>query len=211
MPKEACDTRGVSEPLTETRPRHLALAILLIVGGALGLLASFSLTQDDFTLLAHPDTTLGCTISASLQCGKNILSWQGRVFGFPNPLLGLMMFPAPIIVGAALLARVRFPNWFWIVFNLGHWFAIGFIAWLSTESIYFIGTLCPWCALVYAVVIPMWLAVTLHNMAVGRYGRALIGTGSALISWVPLLSLVLYVVIALEAQLRLDLISQLFG
>ncbi|WP_344790297.1 vitamin K epoxide reductase family protein [Gryllotalpicola daejeonensis] len=197
-------------PETAERPRHLALAILLIVGGALGLLASFSLTQDDFTLLAHPDAQLGCTISASLQCGQNILSWQGRVFGFPNPLLGLMMFPAPVIVGVALLGRVRFPNWFWLLFNLGHWFAIGFIAWLSTESIYNIGTLCPWCALVYAVVIPMWLAVTLHNMATGRYGRAFISVGSGLISWVPLLSLALYVVIALEAQLRLDLISQLF-
>ncbi|WP_245979798.1 vitamin K epoxide reductase family protein [Gryllotalpicola protaetiae] len=192
------------------RPRHLALAILLIVGGALGLLASFSLMKDDLALLADPTTNLGCTISAAVQCGKNIGSWQGSVFGFPNPMLGLMTFPAPIIVGVALLGRVSFPNWFWLVFNAGHWFAIIFIGWLSTESIFFIGTLCPWCALVYAVVIPMWLAVTLHNMAVGRYGHALIGTGSALLSWVPLLSLVLYVVIALEAQLRLDIISQLF-
>jgi uncharacterized membrane protein len=133
------------------------------------------------------------------------------VFGFPNPLLGLMMFPAPIIVGVALLGRVRFPNWYWVLFNLGHWFAIGFIAWLSTESIYRIGTLCPWCALVYAVVIPMWLAVTLHNMAQGRYGRVFVRAGAALVTWVPLLSLALYVVIALEAQLRLDLLSQLFG
>jgi uncharacterized membrane protein len=198
-------------PETEDRPRHLALALLLIVGGALGLLASFSLMKDDLALLADPNTNLGCSISASIQCGKNIGSWQGSVFGFPNPMLGLMMFTAPIIVGVALLGRVEFPNWFWLLFNLGHWFAIGFIAWLSTESIFFIGTLCPWCALVYAVVIPMWLAVTLHNMAVGRYGKALIGTGTALVTWVPLLSLVLYVVIALEAQLRLDLISQLFG
>lgn len=202
----------VSEtPSDHEQPRHLALAILLIVGGALGLLASFSLTKDDFTLLSNPHAALGCSISAAIQCGKNILSWQGRVFGFPNPLLGLMMFPAPIIVGFAMLARVRFPNWFWLLFNLGHWFAIGFIAWLSTESIFIIGTLCPWCSLVYAVVIPMWLAVTLHNMAVGRYGRPLITTGTALVGWVPLLSLVLYVVIALEAQLRLDILNQLFG
>ena len=212
MPVSACDTRGVSDTVAEAsaRPRHLALAILLIVGGALGLLASFSLTQDDFTLLAHPDANLGCTISETLQCGKNILSPQGRVFGFPNPLIGLMAFPATIIMGVALLGRVRFPNWFWLVFNAGHWFAIIFIGWLSTESIYFIGTVCPWCALVYAVVIPMWLAVTLHNMAAGRYGTALVGVGSALVTWVPLLSLALYVVIALEAQLRLDIISQLF-
>jgi uncharacterized membrane protein len=190
--------------------RHLALAILLIVGGALGLLASFALTQDDFTLLSNPNANLGCTVSAALQCGKNILSPQGRVFGFPNPLLGLMMFPAPIIVGVALLGRVRFPGWFWIVFNLGHWFAIGFIAWLSQESIWVLHTLCPWCSLVYAVVIPMWLAVTLHNMALGRYGNALRTAGETLAGWVPLLSLLLYVVIALEAQLHLDILGQIF-
>ncbi|WP_344752316.1 vitamin K epoxide reductase family protein [Gryllotalpicola koreensis] len=203
----------MSETATEIEapPRHLALAILLIVGGALGLLASFSLMKDDLALLADPGTKLGCTVSAAIQCGKNIGSWQGSVFGFPNPMLGLMMFTAPVIVGVAMLGRVRFPNWFWLVFNAGHWFAIIFIGWLSTESIFFIGTLCPWCSLVYAVVIPMWLAVTLHNMAAGRYGTRLIGAGSALITWVPLLSLALYVVIALEAQLRLDLISQLFG
>jgi uncharacterized membrane protein len=200
----------VSEPRAdEPAPRHLALAILLIVGGALGILASFALTIDDITLLSHPDAHLGCTISASLQCGKNILSWQGRIFGFPNPLLGLLMFPAPVIIGAAMLGRVRFPNWFWIVFNLGHWFALAFIAWLSTESIYFIGTLCPWCSLVYAVVIPMWLMVTLYNMTEGRYGRGLVRTGQVLSGWVPLITLVLYVVIALEAQLRLGILQQL--
>lgn len=195
----------------EPEPRHLALAILLIVGGALGLLASFALTMDDLTLLSHPDAHLGCTLSASLQCGKNILSWQGEVFGFPNPLLGLIMFPAPIIVGAAMVGRVRFPNWFWLVFNLGHWFAIIFIAWLSTESIWSIGTLCPWCSLVYAAVIPMWLMVTLHNMAAGRYGRPLVRAGRLLIGWVPLITLVLYLVIALEAQLHLGILQQLVG
>ena len=185
--------------------------MLLIVGGALGLLASFALTMDDLTLLSHPDAHLGCTISAAVQCGKNILSWQGKVFGFPNPLLGLMMFPAAIIVGVAMLGRVRFPNWFWLVFNLGHWFALAFIAWLSTESIWFIGTICPWCSLVYAVVIPMWLMVTLHNMSAGRYGRGLVRTGDVLAGWVPLITLVLYIVIALEAQLRLGILQQLVG
>lgn len=201
--------RGESDVSSEREPR-LALGILLVVGGALGLLASFSLTKDDLTLLTNSHAHLGCTVSSTLQCGKNILSWQGRLFGFPNPLLGLMLFPAPIVVGAALIGRVRFPAWFWIVFNLGMWFAILFVAWLSSESIYVVGTLCPWCALVYAVVIPMWLAVTLQNMAAGRAGRPLVKVGAALLPWVPLLTLLGYVVIALEAQLRLNILESLF-
>ncbi|MCL2516472.1 MAG: vitamin K epoxide reductase family protein [Microbacteriaceae bacterium] len=198
-------------PDATARPRHLALAILLIVGGALGILASFALTLDDLALLANPHASLSCTITASLQCGKNIGSWQGHVFGFPNPLLGLLTFPAPVIFGTALLGRVRFPNWFWLAFNAGHWFAIVFIGWLSTESIFAIGTLCPWCALVYAVVIPMWLAVTLHNMAKGRYGAALVRLGELLSGWIPLITLGLYLVIALEAQLHLGLLQELFS
>jgi len=196
---------------TEERKRHTGLALLLIIGGALGLLASFSLTMDDFTLLAHPSAHLGCTVNATLQCGKNILSWQGRLFGFPNPLIGLVMFPAPIVVGVALLARVRFPTWYWVLFNAGMWFAICFVAWLSFESIYEIGTLCPWCSLVYAVVIPMWLAVTLHNMAEGRAGRALQRVGTALRFWTPLLTLVGYVIIAGAAQLQLGLLQGLIS
>jgi uncharacterized membrane protein len=202
----------VSEtPDAAPAPRHLALAILLIVGGALGLLASFALTLDDLKLLADPDASLGCSITASLQCGKNIGSWQGSVFGFPNPLLGLAMFPAPIIFGAALLGRVRFPKWFWLTFNAGHWFAIAFIGWLSFESIWDIGTLCPWCALVYAVVIPMWLSVTLRNMVDGRYGAGAVKLGTALSGWIPLITLGLYLVIALQAQLHLGLLQELFA
>ena len=191
--------------------RHFPLAILLIVGGALGLLASFSLTLDDFTLLSHPSAQLGCSINTVVQCGKNIQSWQGRVFGFPNPLLGLMMFPAPVIVGVAMLGKVRFPHWFWAIFNLGMWFAIGFVGWLSSESIFVIGTLCPWCSLVYAVVIPMWLAVTLHNLSTGLAGRPLQRVGRALNGWIPLLTLAGYLIIAVEAQLKLDLLGSFFN
>ncbi|GAA4388136.1 vitamin K epoxide reductase family protein [Tsukamurella soli] len=190
-------------------PRHTALAVLLVVGGALGLIAAFALTQDDITLLGNPTAHLGCMVSQRLQCGKNILSWQGRVFGFPNPLLGLMMFPAPIVVGMGLLGRVRFPAWFWLVFNAGMWFAIGFIAWLAYESIFSIGTLCPWCSLVYAVVIPMWLAVTVHNMVAGRFGAGLQGIGDLVRPWLLLITALLYVVILLLAQVKLNIVGSL--
>ena len=69
------------------------LALLLIVGGVLGLIAAFALTMDKFQLLEHPSSSLTCNINSGLQCGKNLESAQGSVFGFPNPLLGLMSSP----------------------------------------------------------------------------------------------------------------------
>ncbi|MDQ1128689.1 vitamin K epoxide reductase family protein [Microbacterium sp. SORGH_AS_0888] len=190
--------------------RSPALAILLIVGGLLGLLASFSLTMDDIALLQDPNAGLSCNVNAYLQCGKNIGSWQGSVFGFPNPILGLMTFPAPVAVGVALLARARFSAWFWWLFNAGLTFAICFVFWLAFESIFDIRTLCPWCALVYLVVIPMWTGTTVRNLAAGLAGPALARVGRALVWWVPLISLAGYIVIFGAAQLNLDILGTLF-
>jgi len=193
----------------EARP-HYALAILLIVGGLLGLLASFALTMDDINLLKNPDAALTCNLNGVVNCGKNIESWQGSVFGFPNPILGLMMFPAPVVVGFALLARARFADWFWWVFNAGLLFAISFVYWLAFQSIFDIGTLCPWCSLVYLVTIPMFLAVTVRNLRAGLAGGALKKFGDAIAGWVPLIVIAGYVIIFGAAQLQLNILGTLF-
>jgi uncharacterized membrane protein len=190
--------------------RQIALAILLIVGGLLGLLASYSLTMDDIALLKNSDALLPCNLSPLLQCGKNIESWQGHVFGFPNPILGLMTFTAPVAVGTAMLARARFSAWFWWLFNAGMLFAIVFIFWLAFQSIFALGTLCPWCSLVYVVVIPMFLAVTVRNLRAGLAGPGMQRVGDALAWWVPLLSIVGYIIIFGAAQLHLDILGSLF-
>jgi uncharacterized membrane protein len=187
------------------------LAILLIVGGIVGLVAAFALTLDKFAVLENPGAALNCNISVLVQCGVNLKSAQGSAFGFPNPLLGLMMFPAPIIVGVATLAGVRFPRWFWAVFNLGMAFAIGFVAWLMSVSVFVLFTLCPWCMVVWAVVIPMSLATTLYdlreqNLPLGDRVARLAGRAYG---WLPIITLVVYVIFAVIAQVRLDVLHRL--
>ena len=201
----------VSEPAARPEARtHYALAIVLIAGGLLGLLASFALTMDDINLLKNPDSALTCNLNAVVNCGKNIESWQGSIFGFPNPILGLMMFPAPVVVGFALVAGARFAAWFWWVFNAGLLFAISFVYWLAFQSIFDIGTLCPWCSLVYLVTIPMFLAVTVRNLRAGLAGSTLRKVGDAISGWVPLIAIAGYVIIFGAAQLQLNILATLF-
>lgn len=188
------------------------LAILLILGGIVGLIAAFALTVDKFELLKNPDFVPACNISPFITCSANLKSAEGEVFGFPNPLIGLVAFPAPIILGVASLAGVRFPRWFWAAFNLGMAFAIGFVAWLMSVSLFVLHTLCPWCMAVWAVVIPMALATTLFNLREqnlplgGRVARA----AGAAYGWLPIIVLLVFVIFAVLAQVRLDVLNRIF-
>lgn len=195
--------------LTHTRPK--ALAIWLIVAGVVGWYAAFQLTVEKFHLLADPGAIASCDISLVVQCGKNLDSWQGAVFGFPNPLVGLTGWAAPIVVGAAILAGARFARWFWWMFWAGMAFAFGFVLWLIGQSIFDLATLCPWCMVTWAVTIPSFYAVTLHLVRSGVVpaGDRVRRGADALMGWLPLLTVLSYAVIALIAQVRLDWIGTL--
>ena len=92
---------------------------------------------------------------------------RGSVFGFPNPILGLAGWVAPIVVGFAILAGARFARWFWWLFELGMTFAFVFVIWLIGQSIFVLGTLCPWCMVTWVVTIPTYYVVTLHVLRSG--------------------------------------------
>jgi uncharacterized membrane protein len=190
--------------------RPWAYAIFLVVAGAAGWWAAFQLTLDKFAVLENPDTTLGCNFSLLVQCGKNLNSPEGSAFGFPNPVIGLGGFAAVIAVGVSLLAGARFDRWFWGLFNLGIAGALAFVIFLIVKSIYHLGTLCPWCMLVWAVTIPLFWITTIRNAATGVLGSGLQRAGRMLLPYAIPLTLVSYVVVAIVAQLRLDVLSYIF-
>lgn len=206
-PTEPCNNPTMTDAVAVRRP--LPLAIVLIVTGAIGWYASFALTLDKLAVLANPEADLDCNFSLIVQCGVNLGSWQGAILGFPNPLIGLGAFVAPIAVGVALLAGAQFARWFWIAFNIGVLGAFGFILWLSYQSIFNLGTLCPWCMLVWSIVIPMFWTLTLSNARSGVFGPRLESIGDKLYSWVPAITLAGYLIIAIVAQVRLDVITHL--
>jgi len=189
--------------------RPLVLAIVLIVTGVIGWYSSFALTLDKIAVLMNPEADIDCNISVIVQCGKNLGSWQGAVLGFPNPLIGLGGFVAPIAVGVSLLAGATFARWFWIAFNAGVAAAFLFCIWLPYQSIFNLGTLCPWCLVVWSIVIPMFWTLTLHNARSGIFGARLKPLGESLYSWVPAITVLGYIIILVIAQLRLDVLSTL--
>ncbi|GLP67246.1 membrane protein [Streptomyces sp. TUS-ST3] len=140
---------------------------MLIVSGGLGVLASFVITIDKFQLLQDPQFSPSCNLSPILSCTSVMKSAQASVFGFPNPLLGLLAYPVVVAVGFALLAGARFRHWFWLGLNAGTLLGAGFCMWLMTQALYQIGALCLWCCLAWAATIAAFWYTTVHNIRHG--------------------------------------------
>ena len=144
------------------------LARLFLLGGLIGVLASFVLAVEKYALLADPAYVPTCSLNPVLSCGPIMASPQAEAFGFPNPLLGIAGFAVVAATGAALLAGARLAGWYWAGLQLGITAGVVFVHWLIFSSLYRIGALCPYCMVVWAVTIPMFWYVSLRNATAAR-------------------------------------------
>ncbi|MFF8832999.1 vitamin K epoxide reductase family protein [Streptomyces sp. NPDC015131] len=144
-----------------------AFAWMLMVTGAAGVLAAWVITLDKFKLLEDPNFTPGCSLNPVVSCGSIMKSEQASVFGFPNPMLGLVTYGMVVAIGAGLLSGARHRRWFWLGLNAGTLFGVGFCMWLMYQSLYEINALCLWCCLAWAATIVMFWYVTAHNVRHG--------------------------------------------
>ncbi|WP_223628023.1 vitamin K epoxide reductase family protein [Microbacterium sp. EST19A] len=202
--------------MSEQRTRPVVYAVWLIIAGVIGWFAAFQLTLDKIIQAGNPGADLSCNVSVMIQCGKNLDSWQGELFGFPNPILGIAGWMAPIFVGVALLAGARFPRWFWATFGAGVLLAFIFVCWLIGQSLYAsnLGVLCPWCMLTWSVTIPTFFATTLHLFRNGTFtgNEKVKERANRLMVWVPLATILAYAFVILLVQLRgLDLLGEVIG
>ncbi|MET9622650.1 MULTISPECIES: vitamin K epoxide reductase family protein [unclassified Streptomyces] len=144
-----------------------AFAWLLVITGAAGLLAAWVITIDKFKLLEDPNFTPGCSLNPVVSCGNIMKSDQASVFGFPNPMLGLVTYAMVVAIGVALLAGARYRRWYWLGLNAGTLFGVGFCTWLMQQSLYEINSLCLWCCLAWVATIVMFWYVTSQNVRSG--------------------------------------------
>ncbi|MFD5403987.1 vitamin K epoxide reductase family protein [Streptomyces griseorubiginosus] len=151
---------GRDERAERTAGGSRAFAALLVITGAAGLLASWVITLDKFTLLEDPDFTPACSLNPVVSCGSVMRSDQASAFGFPNPMLGLAAYAVVICVGMSLLAGARFPRWYWLTFDAGCLFGVGFVSWLQFQSLYRINALCLWCCLAWVATVVLFWYVT---------------------------------------------------
>lgn len=135
------------DPALPTGRRHsrTVLFATMAVSAIACIIASAVLSIESYHLALNPDAVFGCDVNAALSCGEVARAWQAQVFGFPNAFIGLATEPVVLTIAVAGLTGVRFPRWFMFAAQIGYLLGLIFAFWLFFQSMFVIGSLCPWC------------------------------------------------------------------
>lgn len=148
---------------TDDRPGvtvSTASAVGVLIAGVLGLAAAFTLTVEKIEILINPAYVPTCSINPVLSCGSVMITHQASVFGFPNPLIGIIAFTVVLVTGVLAVVKVQLPRWYWAGLAIGTLLGAVFVHWLIFQSLYRIGALCPYCMVVWSVTIPLLIVAS---------------------------------------------------
>lgn len=156
----AVSPTGPAAPRSPGVPVGRPSAVWILIAGVLGLAAATALTVEKIELLIDPDYIPSCSLNPVLSCGSVMITPQASAFGFPNSLIGIVAFTVVVVTGVLALARVELPRWYWSGLAVGSLLGTAFVHWLIFQSLYRIGALCPYCMVVWAVVVPLLVVST---------------------------------------------------
>ncbi|MGX5359042.1 hypothetical protein GMA12_16325 [Kocuria sediminis] len=147
--------------------RHRPFAILVLVTGVIGWIASAILVLERLELYRDPNHVTSCDINPWVSCGQVMGTWQSELFGFPNPLIGIVAFAVVITTAMAALSGARFGRWYWVGLQAGVTAGAVFVTWLWSQALFSIYILCLYCMIVWAAMIPLTILLTVRNLVHG--------------------------------------------
>lgn len=139
--------------------------LIMLLASAAALLASFVLSADTLELARHPESKLGCDINATLSCSAVAQSWQAEIvrFGglsYPNAFFGIAAESVFVTIAVIGIIRVAVPRWFATCTWLGGLAALAYSYWLTSQSLFVIHALCPWCLVLMASTTIQFMALS---------------------------------------------------
>lgn len=141
--------------------------LFVVIGSAIGALASFIQVIERISYGDNPVKALACDINSVFSCSNVFDGWQSSVFGFSNAIMCLLFFGVMLGVGlsglfGSLLAKgLRLTMHFFSIFFLF------FGAWYLQQSTFVIGALCIFCMFCYVGVIAInwaWLRINVNDL-----------------------------------------------
>jgi uncharacterized membrane protein len=139
-------------------------AIILTIGGALGLVAMTWQAAERIQMLKTPGLSLSCNLSPIVDCSGVLDNHLAAVLGFPNAFLGMIFFAILTTSGLVLLSGGKFVGWYRHFVMGVSTILILFSAWFFGVSLYIIGKICIFCVVGWIVSVPMFWYGLLHYL-----------------------------------------------
>lgn len=149
--------------------KRFSLTMLML--STIGLFFSALIMHDKILLLLDPNFEPACTLNSVVSCTDVMSSDQASVFGFPNPFIGMIGFPVVMALAVVVATGVRLPRWIWMTTAVGLGLGVVFIHWLAYQAFYKIVALCPWCMVVWSVMLPLFVMTVVHTVREAKRER----------------------------------------
>jgi uncharacterized membrane protein len=144
--------------------------LLVFIFSTVGIIVSFILLLETIAILKDANSNLSCNISSILNCSSVMKSKYAELFGFPNPILGLIGYSAIAGVSFSTLLNKsinKYLLWITIFGSLG---AFIFSYWMLGMSVFNIRSLCPYCLISAFCATNTLFALLVYNIK--TYGSA---------------------------------------
>lgn len=142
--------------------------------------ASFTLVLERLELYKDAGHKASCDFGGIFSCTGVMQTEQAALFGFPNPLLGIIGFAITGTIGlliALLPKSQRLPKVMTMLLALGVMAAMALVCFFWWTSVINLMLLCPWCMVVWSMVIPIFF----HTMAFAS--QELFGAKKGFVNW----------------------------
>lgn len=203
-------TPATNEPVAGTRDpafrvplfaRPRTFGLMLLVTGAGGWIASAILVLERLALYKNPGHITSCDVNPWVSCGRVMGTWQSELFGFPNPLIGVVAFAVILATAMMVLSGAAPGRWYWVGLQIGVSLGTLFVIWLWSQALFEIYILCLYCMVVWAAMIPLFILLTVRNLVHGIIPAPGIVVRFAA-EWAGTLVAIVYLVVAGSVFLR---------
>lgn len=156
-----------SEDMRLSGWRHSAVWLYAVVLAAslVALFTSFILSAETLKEARNPGQRLACDVNGVLSCSTVMESWQAEIvkfagLSFPNAFFGIAAESVFVTIAVIGLCKVKVPRWFAACTWLGGLAALAYSYWLTTQSMFVIQALCPWCLTLMAATTIQFIALS---------------------------------------------------
>lgn len=167
----------------------------MAIASTAGLGASFIQLLEKLSLLKNPHATLSCNLNSVFSCSNILNAWQSSAFGFPNAVIGIIMFTFFLTAALFMLTGSSLAKRFAFTIQGLAVFMLAFTLWVFYENTFSSKAVCIFCLVNGTSVLVINAVMKRHNFAANPRFKKYFQNGTDYFLWAALWLAVAFVMV----------------